>query len=261
VLANPDLEVELYHPMELTAAPSTEYQTASDAEALQGGAAQESGEPGERVPLFVAGSEESAPTDPPREGQGPVDVALESGQDDLPADEESAGGEEPGDGEDEPELVVTETMAEVFLRQGHRELALAVYAQLRQREPDNARIQSAIDDLEQELRPGRVTSMPAFAAALTGGRSVRGYFEDLLTVPVPAPNADDGPALGSVFGDELGAAPEQEAEPESGPSFDEFFAGDAPEPAAAPSTEALPAPAAASEDIEEFNAWLRGLKR
>ncbi|HJR34042.1 MAG TPA: tetratricopeptide repeat protein, partial [Gemmatimonadales bacterium] len=40
----------------------------------------------------------------------------------------------------EPELVVTETMAEIFLRQGHRELALAVYTQLSLRDPDNRRL-------------------------------------------------------------------------------------------------------------------------
>jgi tetratricopeptide (TPR) repeat protein len=51
--------------------------------------------------------------------------------------------EEPVAAESEPELVVTETMAEIFLRQGHRELALAVYAQLAQRAPENARVAEA----------------------------------------------------------------------------------------------------------------------
>jgi len=61
------------------------------------------------------------------------------------------------------------------------------------------------------------------------------------------------------------AAPE-----EPGPSFDEFFGGDRSAPAGeagtAPRTEqvaptAAPSSGTAGEDIEEFNAWLRGLKR
>ena len=58
----------------------------------------------------------------------------------------------------EPELVVTETMAEIFLRQGHRELALAVYAQLAQREPDNERIAAALASLILETPRATDTS-------------------------------------------------------------------------------------------------------
>ncbi len=191
----------------------------------------------------------------------------------------------------EPELVVTETMAEIFLRQGHRELALAVYTQLSLREPGNGRVAAAAAALQQELAPPAPPSSPPepeprFAASDTGGRSVHSFFGALLSASRPAvPTAIHPPAfepprrpggeptrpaqdalsLSAVFGDEAAPSGPAAAPPDSAvePSFDEFFAPGAsaeselPKP---PGTE----PAAASqvpEDLEQFNAWLRGLKR
>jgi hypothetical protein len=194
---------------------------------------------------------------------------------------------------DEPELVVTETMAEIFLRQGHRELALAVYAQLAQREPENERIAAALARLTPETPAPQVPAAapaPRFAASETGGRSVGQLFGALLSGVRPAVTptihppafeqprrnageptrpAQDTLSLSSVFGEESattgGASPA--ADPNSGePSFDEFFA-----PATGPATdlelprgpeaESAGMPAQVPEDLEQFNAWLRGLKR
>lgn len=198
--------------------------------------------------------------------------------------------EEPAPAE-EPELVVTETMAEIFLRQGHRELALAVYTQLSLREPGNDRIAAAAAGLQHELSPPPPppppeVPEPRFAASETGGRSVHALLGSLLSASRPAvatavhppafeqprrpagePTrpAQDALSLSAVFGDEAGpsgpAAPPVDSTGE--PSFDEFFA-----PGASAESE-LPRPpgnepAAASqvpEDLEQFNAWLRGLKR
>lgn len=157
---------------------------------------------------------------------------------------------------DEPELVVTETMAEIFLRQGHKELALAVYTQLAQRGDPSERVRIAIEELAAELRP-QPAPLPAGAAAVTGGRSVRALFDDLLAASPPEP------ATARVVVNPTAAGSGREDPPvEPGPSYDEFFGDDA-----LSRSEALPdpgAPAAAphgGEDIEEFNAWLRGLKR
>jgi tetratricopeptide (TPR) repeat protein len=171
-----------------------------------------------------------------------------------------------GEGEEiaeETELVVTETMAEVFLRQGHRELALAVYTQLAQREGDNPRIRAAIERLGSEFRAAP-SGLPTYAAALTGGQSVRSFLEALLTA-VP-PGAGPGPALGAVFGDEEVAGSEAGGGADREPSYDEFFAeteepGRPPAAATPDRGPVAPTPAAPAEDIEEFNAWLRGLKR
>jgi tetratricopeptide (TPR) repeat protein len=193
----------------------------------------------------------------------------------------------------EPELVVTETMAEIFLRQGHRELALAVYAQLAQREPENERIAAALARLTPEpslTREPAPEPSPRFAASDTGGRSVAQLFGPLLaavrptvasTVHPPAfepPKRGSGeptrPAqeslsLSSVFGEEstpsapAGTAADSNA---GEPSFDEFFAP-ATGPAAdlelprTPESDTGGMPSQVPEDLEQFNAWLRGLKR
>lgn len=192
----------------------------------------------------------------------------------------------------EPELVVTETMAEIFLRQGHRELALAVYTQLSLRDPDNRRLAEVAAALSEELAPPAPppppeAPAPRYAAAETGGRSVESLFGALLSASRPAvataihPPAFETPrptageptrpaqeplSLGAVFGDD--AAPAGPASPPapagSEPSFEEFFApgssadAELPRPPGHdPATAASPVP----EDLEQFNAWLRGLKR
>jgi hypothetical protein len=187
--------------------------------------------------------------------------------------------------------VVTETMAEIFLRQGHRELALAVYTQLALRDPMNERVSAAAAALERELAPPPPPPAPEppalrFAAADTGGRPVHTLFSALLAARRPAvataihPPAFESPraaageptrpaqdalSLSAVFGDE--AAPAGPASPPPSPaepSFDEFFAPGASADAELPRPPGQESAAGASqapEDLEQFNAWLRGLKR
>jgi len=197
----------------------------------------------------------------------------------------------------EPELVVTETMAEIFLRQGHRELALAVYSQLAQRDPGNERVADAFFRLHAELAPPPPPMPPPapveeprrYAAAATGGRSVAQRFAELLSVTRPAVAPPIHPptfetarrplgeatrpspeslSLSSVFGEEAapaGPAGGQLTPAPAEPSFEQFFS-----PAEGSADAELPrspdsgAPAMSSmapEDLEQFNAWLRGLKR
>jgi len=161
------------------------------------------------------------------------------------------------------ELVVTETMAEIFLRQGHRELALAVYHQLLQREPGNERIAGAAAELSASLAPppAPVVEEPAppppprFDAQSTGGRSVKELFSAVLSAGRPRPAAAVHP-------------PAFDRAENKAPSFDEFFATE--EPAAPASTAKVPEPvgeaprdnlrAGDAEELEQFHAWLRGLK-
>ena len=200
----------------------------------------------------------------------------------------------------EPELMVTETMAEIFLRQGHRELALAVYSQLVQREPDNERVAGAAARLRAELAPTASAPVPGaadagaeprqrFDAATTGGRSVGDLFGGLLRAERPSvapaihPPAFEAPrrpsgeptrpapeslSLSAVFGEDAVPAGPAGGPPEPGsaePSFEQFFT-----PAEGSTAEVqLPKPpddqavmsSLAPEDLEQFNAWLRGLKR
>ena len=225
-LADDAVEVIRYDPIELSAVVSSEYQQASDSESLR--------------------SEPSAePQMPSAEPQMPsAEPSIESD------DRAAVAGVEA-----EPELVVTETMAEVFLRQGHRELALAVYLQLAGRTPDDRRIRDAIGRLEAELKPAGAPSLPAFAAVLTGGTSVRSFFEQLLAASRPrAAEAQlpPGLSLGAVFGEDAGAKPVAVAA-EAGPSYDEFYAEE-------PGPQEEPASLGAA-DLESFTGWLKGLRR
>ncbi|MEO8450256.1 MAG: hypothetical protein ABI647_10725 [Gemmatimonadota bacterium] len=202
--------------------------------------------------------------------------------------------EEDAPGESEPELVVTETMAEIFLRQGYTELALAVYSQLATRDPGNPRIEAAKSRLMTKTTPSvpSPASEPTvrrLAVAATGGRPATAWLAQVFAVgppgaghPVHPPAFEAAPAaeptrpstdtlsLSSVFGGDETVPPPpadssqpiaEAAQPgeEAGPSFDEFFGTPAePAPIAgdAPSGSGQPI-----EDLEQFNAWLKGLKR
>jgi tetratricopeptide (TPR) repeat protein len=73
--------------------------------------------------------------------------------------------------EPEPEPVVTETMAELYVRQGLYDEARDVYRQLLGQRPGDAGLQARLADLESTMKPSR--SAVQFAAARSGGRSAR----------------------------------------------------------------------------------------
>ena len=177
-----------------------------------------------------------------------------------------------------PALIVTESMAELFLRQGHRELALAVYRQLAARGSVSERLQAEMARVEAELssRASVAVEGKPYAARATGGQSVEEFLQGVLRAQPPAqassvlPPAIEPAAgeptratsdtlpLSAVFGDEPVVPPRPQPAPaQSEPSFDEFFG-------AAPSPEPTPAGGAErpeTEDLRQFNEWLKGLKR
>jgi tetratricopeptide (TPR) repeat protein len=159
----------------------------------------------------------------------------------------------------EPELVITETMARVFERQGHHTMALAVYAQLLQREPGNDLIRAAVSRLKAELAP-----------AGAGEDSIGQFLARQIEPPAAAPENPAPPVasldapptsaaaepvkLGAIFGPPRPATARDSGEDaESGPSFDEFFAGTTGEPAGG-------RPPSEDQELEQFSAWLRTLK-
>lgn len=195
----------------------------------------------------------------------------------------------------EPELVVTETMAEVFLRQGHLPEAITVYRELVRRGPAGGQLASRLADLE--ARQAAESAQPprrAYAARETGGQSVAAFFQTLLRgrpedlpprwparpdAPAPEPPPEEASAtrpageplsLGSVFGDEpppvapAVGRPSGETAGLGGPgggSFDDFFG--APPKGAGPSPPPVPGRphARSGDDLDQFHAWLQGLKR
>lgn len=176
-------------------------------------------------------------------------------------------------------LIVTETMAELLVQQGHTDDALRIYRALERRTGGDARIRDKRLALEAATAPS-TAPVQAYAASETGGQSVQDFFQQLLAArpaaaPAPAPKpaapssdgaaptrpAADALSLRAVFGDETSAvAPAGTADTLAGAdgkpnvSFDEFFGANRPK--AAPS-----APDAKDDDLDQFQSWLQNLKR
>lgn len=158
-------------------------------------------------------------------------------------------------------LLVTAAMATLYAQQGHLHEALATYKSLETREP--GRHAAAIADLEVRIAAA-LPARPVFAARVSGGQPVRDFFQSLVrTVPpalvdavAPAAGngaalrkADDTVSLGRLFGEESASTAVPLGVAARTPSFDEFYG------AAATAKEQ-----GGREDIEQFHAWLQGLK-
>jgi hypothetical protein len=132
--------------------------------------------------------------------------------------------------EPEPAFLATETMAEVYLSQGHRSEALEVYRALLQSSPGDVRLNEKVSALETELEGGVVAaeSEPApedgdgsavesgssFAASATGGQTVKAMFRGLLGAKPAAPAPPEAmPASPPAAGDLAGTGPEVVGEP------------------------------------------------
>ena len=191
----------------------------------------------------------------------------------------------------EPDLVVTESMAELLLQQGHPGEALTVYRHLESRGGGEPRFQEKIAELERVTAPAAPEpevaepAAQAYSVLVTHGQSVQAFLRGVLAARPPAmaggPSVHTAPArpgaaepegaptrpahdslsLSSVFGEE--STPTHPAVPApggaglSGVSYDEFFG--APSAPGAARTSRAPDPK--SDDLDQFHAWLQNLKR
>jgi len=224
------------------------------------------------------------------------------------------------------EPVVTETMAELYLRQGHPDEALRVYEALLAKRPGDRRLRARVAGLssgDPGARGGDTgESVQTFLRRILAGRPpARG--QDAAPDPEPSPEspgspldgafaiappefepepeifapgeasrpADDSITLDAVFGEESprsAPAPDARAAPPADPapapptapppggfSFDQFFSPpSAPPGGATPPAEGNAAPSGPVRgsgskmrppmedegDLDQFQAWLRGLK-
>lgn len=189
----------------------------------------------------------------------------------------------------EPEPVVTEAMAVLYLNQGHDREALGVYRELLARNPGDGRLAGKVAELERSAGGG---GMASWLAADTGGDAVGGWLQrviaarlpdvllpegrehavappaaaDAASVPIepaagtPTRPAQDSLSLGAIFGDEPAAPP---AEAPAG-SFDDFFGGGASaarDDASAPRTRSIRHTQADDDDLSQFQDWLKNLKK
>lgn len=236
-------------------------------------------------PSPTARDAEDADTPEPAEWQVPASEATPTAQglDDEVTVVEGAESELPTDSEPEiePALIMTETMARLFERQGHRTMALAIYAQLAEQEPGNPELAAAVERLRAELSASSASrgamGMGAVAAAAVDaivgrGPSIPAETAHADSEPLEASVRLDAPAtrasedlfsLSAVFGPArpVPAARSTVFSPGSEdtqrePSFDEFFGGEG-----TAATDRGQAGPAGGEDLEQFTAWLRSLKR
>jgi tetratricopeptide (TPR) repeat protein len=249
----------------------------------------------QRAPAAPGGAASAPPTPPP--------AAVALSDDDGAADTAALSRAEP---------VLTETMAELYLRQGHQEEALRVYEALLAKRPRDARLRGRVAALTgggtREAGRGTGETVQVFLKRILAGRpgaaapavpAARSPLDDAFAIAHSDPEPDtvsdvvspgeatrpatDSISLDQVFGDEgsrsSGAAPEvpPPAPPPApqdtgGFSFDQFFSsteqpaggGEAapatPEPPARSSGGRLRPPAEDEVDLDQFQAWLRGLK-
>ena len=154
----------------------------------------------------------------------------------------------------EPEPVVTQTMAEVYVKQGLIGSALKVYRELLAQRPDDPELLSRIAELESGApAPGDApvdSEKPRYLASETGGMSARAFLAAVIAAGTPPPSA-----LPPATSPGRGERGEGRGE-EGGVSFDEFFGGTAPKQETTEETE----PSEAKHDDDDFKDWLKGLK-
>jgi hypothetical protein len=181
----------------------------------------------------------------------------------------------------EPEPVMTESMAELYARQGHVADALKVYRVLAAQQPGETKFRDRVRDLEAAQAPR--ARKAGVAAVETGGESVESFFRSLSSARpglmglaaaaaergqpsgkgAPTRPASDALSLSAIFGEEPARTqppPSPEAPAPAATdafSFDQFF-GKPGAAAARPSTESG---RRSEEDLDQFHNWLKSLKR
>ena len=277
----------------------------------------------EAAPLPIV---EQAPSPPPRVAEKAPVVAPAA-----PADAPAIPEPPAAPSREASAAFVTETMAELYLQQGHREQALEVYRKLVRLQPNDANLGARLRALEsaqaEELHGVPAISEPEVVADT--GPTIREFLgliadfrprgtrapddlgshsevSDESSAAAPPPSSTVGGSIHNLFADaeQRGTAdqndqPRHEAndraapEPplpgrpstpaaselsldhvfrhatpatgsggQSGFSFDQFFSQQAQQDVAA--TEAEPSNeggAGQADDIQQFNAWLEGLKK
>lgn len=111
------------------------------------------------------------------------------------------------------EPVITETMAELYLRQGHRDEALQVYQALSAQRPDDARLRRKVADLSAPPRARAAGSGQSAGAFLKGILSARpGAPPPALSPEPPTDQAAPSPATASDAPEEQANGPVERAE-------------------------------------------------
>jgi tetratricopeptide (TPR) repeat protein len=281
-----DFRVEMAEDIVLNSSGGSEFQMANAAEELLATRGAPEAEPPQRRPPAevepaAAAADEAEPGNAEPAMAEPVAAEPVTPVAETPVPWAAPVAEPPR--EPEPDLVVTESMAELLLQQGHPVEALTVYRHLASRAGSEPRFQEKIANLE------RVTAAPApaYSVLVTHGQSVQAFLRGVLAARPPvvaggssvhsapprsgaaepegAPTrpAHDSLSLSSVFGEE--STPTMPAVPaagtsgpaQGGVSYDEFFGASGASSAPRPPRATDPK----GDDLDQFHAWLQNLKR
>ena len=191
---------------------------------------------------------------------------------------------------EELEPVVTQTMAEVYVKQGLLDSALKVYRELLAQRPEDPELLSRIAELESGApAPGDApvdSEKPPYLASETGGMSARAFLAAVIAAgesgdtPSPGPLPEESTPPESAFdtsdGSAIPGAPTHPAPDraslssvfgeEGEVSFDEFFGGTAPKQKTTEGSEPSGRGGGGGEateaegDDDDFKDWLKGLK-
>ncbi len=212
---------------------------------------------------FIEPSPDVAEEAEPEVGAADVEPVLEEEREEsrpeLPIilpEEVAAELDEPG--VREPEPVLTETMAELYVSQGLYAEARDIYGKLLERNPGSERIRNRLAEVVEQAAGAKAEVAPSrsdrYAAGATGGLSVAELMRQLT-------GASGGSGAAATTGE---GAPE--ATNGSGFSFDEYFgSGDAAQGSsgssdAPPVSDSEPARPSEGPEDEDFRDWLKGLK-
>lgn len=196
-------------------------------------------------------------TPPPAAPRQSVPAAVALSDDDGAADTAALSQAEP---------VVTETMAELYLKQGHQQDALRVYQALLAQRPNDARLKSKVEQLSGGGRKGSGVSAQAFLKGILSGRRAPPAPPPEPPPPPPTPQAEaatprEQSTLAAAF-DAAGPPPGEPSHPaQDSISLDSVFGDDAARRSsaaapAAPAPEGTPgdAKAGAGFSFDEFFA-------
>jgi hypothetical protein len=248
--------------------------------------------PADLVPAALVVDPKPEPAAPPPIAAAPLPIIYPPAEgQSADVDEIVAGGE--------PEPILTETMAELYLRQGHRHEALRVYRQLAARTPGDVHLRERVAELAASVAEGSAArrAAVAFSATATGGQSVEALFRELLGTSLagaeggtatgasgggeaesnsgaPTRPAQNSLSLSAIFGEDASPirppvtpamnSPEPAGGGETGKqgvSFDQFFGDKAAGSGGGGGRPRRNSKGGADEDLDQFQSWLKGLKR
>ena len=278
-----------------------------DALTLETGADETFDIPAEATPEI---SLEGAAVEPPESGASLSDLPIIMPEDVTPAEEMARPSSkqlqaiEPEAAEPplaaEPAPLLTETMGDLYLKQGFRAEAAEVYRRLLAQRPGDPALEAKLAAVE--------APPPALSAAALGTESARVWLRRLAQgrlggpaaasppppegptpmdqafaqpeppVPLapppppaeptgePARPAQEAFTLDNIFGAQGGTAPAPAAQPAppsppGSTSFDDFFGAPPERGSVRPDAGTAPAAPPPDDDVGSFNSWLRGLKR